>query len=129
VQARLDRAAGVADRQRPDGGAAPHLQAGGDGGLDRLVGGPQPVGVVDAHHRAAGDHAGEDDRPVAGGQHRTVRYTLQVDAAVPGRVRVGQPLEGTRDRQRTVQGRRPEEAGRHGGRGRQSRGGGGWQQE
>jgi hypothetical protein len=72
---------------------AAHRLAGADAGNDRLVRRAPPVGVVDAHHRPAGDHAGEHDHPVTGRQHGDSWGGGQVGSAVPGPVPVGGELE------------------------------------
>ncbi|GAA4448467.1 hypothetical protein GCM10023170_031400 [Phytohabitans houttuyneae] len=70
--------------ERADLVAGGHGLSGGDGGLQRLVGGAQAVRVVDAHDASTGHAAGEMDGAGAGGSHCHTRDGGEVDATVAG---------------------------------------------
>jgi hypothetical protein len=74
----------MAAGERPDRLAGDDRVAGVQSGLDRFVGGPQPVGVRHADDAASGDHAREDDRAGARGSHDSAGRRREIDAAMPG---------------------------------------------
>jgi hypothetical protein len=76
-------------------------------GQHRLVRAAQPVRMIDRHDRLSGHHAGERHDPIPGGQHRLADPTAEVDAPVPGSVRVRRRLEPPRHGRET--GKRPPE--------------------
>ncbi|HEX2806402.1 MAG TPA: hypothetical protein VHN80_09570 [Kineosporiaceae bacterium] len=53
-------------------------------GLDRLVGGAQPVAVIDDNHPAAGQRPGEADRAGSRSQNRLAGGPGQVDPTMTG---------------------------------------------
>lgn len=72
---RAQRSDGLSGR---DGLSGPHTRA------YRLVGGPQAAWMVDAHHLAPGDQAGERDHTGAGGVDHRVRLAGKVNSPVTG---------------------------------------------
>jgi hypothetical protein len=79
-----------------------------DNRRDGFVGGPESIGVVDAHDTGTGDGAGERDHAGAGREHRLARGTGEVDPAVPGQPRPRRWLE--RPGYPGMPGQRPAEA-------------------
>lgn len=62
-----------------------HDTRGGQPLVDRLVGRPQPPGMLHGDDTAACDRARESDNSIACAEHRLADDCSQVDATVPGR--------------------------------------------
>lgn len=101
-------AAGVPGRQHAQRDAAGHCLAGAHRRRHRFVGRSQPTGVVDAEHRPPGDHPGEDDHPVPGGQDGGAGLPLEVHPAVPRPVPVRRRRERAADHGLAGQGKAPD---------------------
>ena len=111
MQARRDRAAGMAGRQLTDRIPRGNRRSGTDRGRYRLVRRAQSARVIDAHDAPAGDHAGEPHHAGTGGSNGCPRYRRQIHAAVARQPRPRRRIEPADDGRDTVQ-RPPEPCGR-----------------
>jgi hypothetical protein len=87
MQARGDRTPGVAARQRPQDLSRRHRLIDQRRRPYRLVCGPQPASVVDAHDTTPGHQAGVRDDPTACGQHRLTLIASEIHTAMSGQPR------------------------------------------